>query len=149
MNEVVDDDDNMGMDMGYGTKFNADNIADKMLTKELTNRARHRTRDIEQQRQLPAKELRHRTLGIMWHLARRRRQRSCKKRALHGCGGATTTTEAARRGRGWPLACGCGRSRAGCGRAAWMRGVGECCGASARMSEGEMNALHRRKVGAR
>ena len=31
----------------------------------------------------------------------------------------------------------------------WMRGVGECCGASARMSEGEMNALHRRKVGAR
>ena len=33
--------------------------------------------------------------------------------------------------------------------AAWMRGVGECCGASARMSESEMNALHRRKVGAR
>ena len=24
------------MDIGYGTKFNADNIADKMLTKELT-----------------------------------------------------------------------------------------------------------------
>ena len=33
----------MGMDIGYGTKFNADNIADKMLTKELTI-----VRDIEQ-----------------------------------------------------------------------------------------------------
>ena len=37
------DAERMGMGIGYGTKFNADSIADKMLTKELTI-----VRDIEQ-----------------------------------------------------------------------------------------------------
>ena len=41
------DAERMGMDIGYGTKFNADNIADKMLDKRADNRARHRTRDID------------------------------------------------------------------------------------------------------